>query len=79
MAILREEVEEAAEAVLHDISRCCDYRDNAIDVPPAPPGIGGGGGGGGGGGAGMLPGFYMLSGVFRRARVPQSKKKYEGD
>ena len=79
MVILREEEVEEAEVGLYDISRCCGYIELAMDIPRAPPGIGGGGGGGGGGGAGMLPGFYMLSGVFRRARVPQSKKKYEGD
>lgn len=77
MVVLQEEVVEEAEEGLHMISNCCGYKEEFYNIPPAPPGIGGGGGGGGGGGAGMLPDVYMLSGVFRCARVFQSSKKYE--
>jgi len=78
MVVLRV-VEVEAEEGLHGISRCCGYKVQAINVPPAPPGIGGGGGGGGGGGAGMLPDVCTLSGAFWRARVLQSNEECEGD
>ena len=79
MVVLQEGVVEEAEEDLHIISHCCGYKGWFHNIPPAPPGIGGGGGGGGGGGAGMLPDVYMLSGVYRRARVSQSNKRYKAD
>jgi hypothetical protein len=78
MVVPQEEVVEAEED-LRIISHGCGCKEDFHNIPPAPPGIGGGGGGGGGGGAGMLPDVYMLSGVFRCARVSQSNKRYVAD